>query len=123
MGLGGGAYLPVGDTELSFDVSPGIHGTVLFGVTEVFILEGCLSYWMLQDADKVDTFKAVTAGFRWYMGRPTVHVDTGVGAYNYTDVSDYNLGVYGGIGVELGAFDVKIGCMPRMLMACILTQA
>jgi hypothetical protein len=117
MGPGGGAYLPVGNTEVSFDVSPGIHGTVLFGVTEGFRLEGCLSYWMLQDAGNVDTFKAITAGFRWDVGHPTVHVDTGVSAYNYTDfgsdnddaeVSNYNGGVYGGIGVELGSFDVKI---------------
>jgi len=27
-GIGGGAYLPTGDAEESFDISPEIHGTV-----------------------------------------------------------------------------------------------
>jgi hypothetical protein len=120
IGIGGGAYLPTGDAEESFDISPELHGVVLLGVKDAFELEGGLEYWFLQDALEADDFKAsfavLTGGLRLYV-LPTVHLDAGGGVYRsdfewtangiQVDDSENKAGAYGGIGFEMGALDLK----------------
>lgn len=120
IGIGGGAYLPTGDAEKSFDISPEIHGTVLFGIKDTIEIEGGVEYWILQDALDADDFSAsfviATGGIRLYPSG-TIHLDAGLGLYRSDfkwetreeniDESEANPGVYGGLGFELGAFDIR----------------
>jgi hypothetical protein len=119
-GIGGGAYLPTGDAEDSFDISPEIHGTLLVGLRDTIEFEGGLEYWILQDALDADDFSAsfaiLTGGIRLYP-LTAMHLDAGFGVYRSdfewetqgfrVDESETNGGVYGGLGFELGAFDIK----------------
>lgn len=120
IGIGGGAYLPTGDAEDSFDISPEIHGTVLFGIKDTIEIEGGLEYWILQDSIDAEEFSAsyaiLTGGIRLYPSS-AIHLDAGLGLYRSNfeweteefemDETEANPGVYGGLGIELGAFDIK----------------
>ncbi len=118
-GIGGGAYLPTGDAEELFQISPGIHGKLLAGLKNTIKFEGEFGYWILQDGLDADDFSAsfyvFTGGIRLYPF-PSVHLDAGGGMYRSdfewnakgvrVDESETNAGVYGGLGFELGAFDL-----------------
>jgi hypothetical protein len=120
IGIGGGAYLPTGDAEESFDISPEIHGTVLFGIKDTIEIEGGLEYWILQDSLDAEEFSAsyaiLTGGVRLHPSS-AIHLDAGLGLYRSNfeweteevdvDESEAKPGVYGGLGIELGAFDIK----------------
>jgi len=93
---------------------------VLIGLKDTIEIEGGLEYWILQDALEADDFSAsfaiMTGGIRLYP-TGTLHLDAGFGLYRSDfkwetreaniDSSETNPGVYGGLGFELGAFDLK----------------
>jgi hypothetical protein len=121
-GIGGGAYLPTGDAADSFNISPGIHGTLLVGLQNIIKFDGEIIYWILLESDDLDaddfsaSFYVATGGLRLYP-LPTVHVDAGFGVYKADfewDLPGFNAensdtygGVYGGAGFELGNLDIK----------------
>jgi hypothetical protein len=120
LGIGGGAYLPTGDAQESYDVSPGFHGTLLIGLKDLIKFEGELGCWILRDS--LDNFSAsysvLTGGVRLYPSSG-FHLDAGFGVYRakteWTTVTgsraDYlekDSGAYIGTGIELDAFDLKI---------------
>lgn len=122
-GIGGGAYLPTGDAADTFNISPGIHGTLLVGLQNIIKFDGEIIYWILQESDDLDSddfsasFYVATGGLRLYP-LPTFHLDAGFGVYKadfewkFPEVTAENTdtygGIYGGAGFELGAFDIKV---------------
>jgi hypothetical protein len=119
-GIGGGAYLPTGDAQESYDVSPGFHGTLLIGFKDLIKFEGELGCWILRDSwdDFSASYSVLTGGVRLYPSSG-FHLDAGFGVYraktewttvtgSRADYSEKDSGAYIGTGIELNAFDIKI---------------
>ena len=127
-GLGVGVNIPFDVTEKILDVSPSLHGTLLYQLDPAVKIEADLGYWFLQAASEEDedpSLLTLTGGLRYYLNSTTArdegpHIDGGLGLYHFSawdhtvdgvttsDDSQNKVGFYGGVGFTHVPFDVTV---------------
>lgn len=128
-GFGAGLNIPFEDVGDFLDITPSIHGTVLYKLRYNIALEGDVSWWLFNISDEgapEENFDmsliGVAGGGRYYLS-PQLHVDAGLGLYRFSWEYDHEdmwlidelhaeddtteLGLYAGVGYAIGPFDLK----------------